>query len=120
VSIDDDPHDLGLETVFGERVAPESLAPIRWSKGRAIREKRFAGTLAANAHCGANGIPPIISSHGQCASYSSRARARGRAHAFKVMQRAFPLLDAGAPLERHELRLETAFGVPARVTPSRW
>jgi hypothetical protein len=36
----------------------------------------------------------------------------GVAHAFKVMQRAFPLLDAGRPPERRELVIETAFGGP--------
>lgn len=34
----------------------------------------------------------------------------GIAHAFKVMQRAFPLLDDSAAPERHELHLTTAFG----------
>jgi hypothetical protein len=36
----------------------------------------------------------------------------GVAHAFKVMQRAFPLLDPDAPPERRELVIETAFGGP--------
>jgi hypothetical protein len=36
----------------------------------------------------------------------------GVAHAFKVMERGFPLLAAGEPLERRELRIETAFGGP--------
>jgi len=36
----------------------------------------------------------------------------GVAHAFKVMQRAFPLLDGGAPPERREIRIETPFGGP--------
>jgi hypothetical protein len=36
----------------------------------------------------------------------------GVAHAFKVMQRAFPLLDGGAPPERRELHLDTMFPGP--------
>ena len=36
----------------------------------------------------------------------------GVAHAFKVMERAFPLLDAEHPPERRELRIATAFGGP--------
>ncbi len=36
----------------------------------------------------------------------------GVAHAFKVMQRAFPLLDAEQPPERRDLVIETAFGGP--------
>jgi hypothetical protein len=36
----------------------------------------------------------------------------GVAHAFKVMQRAFPLLDPQRPPERRELVIETAFGGP--------
>jgi hypothetical protein len=36
----------------------------------------------------------------------------GVAHAFKVMQRAFPLLDPDMPAERRELVIETAFGGP--------
>ncbi|MEA2265464.1 MAG: hypothetical protein QOE27_1047 [Solirubrobacteraceae bacterium] len=36
----------------------------------------------------------------------------GVAQAFKVMERAFPLLDPDAPPERRELRIETPFGGP--------
>jgi hypothetical protein len=36
----------------------------------------------------------------------------GVAHAFKVMERAFPLLDEDAPLERREIGVATAFGGP--------
>ncbi len=36
----------------------------------------------------------------------------GVAHAFKVMERAWPLLDPGASPERREVGVETAFGGP--------
>jgi hypothetical protein len=36
----------------------------------------------------------------------------GVAHAFKVMQRAFPLLALNGPLERREILVSTAFGGP--------
>lgn len=36
----------------------------------------------------------------------------GVAHAFKVLQRALPLLDPHGPCERRELVVETAFGGP--------
>lgn len=36
----------------------------------------------------------------------------GVAHAFKVLERALPLLAGGAPPERREVRIETAFGGP--------
>jgi hypothetical protein len=36
----------------------------------------------------------------------------GVAHAFKVMERAFPLLDSAGQIERRELVLDTAFGGP--------
>jgi hypothetical protein len=36
----------------------------------------------------------------------------GVAHAFKVLERALPLLDAGAGIERREVMIETAFGGP--------
>jgi hypothetical protein len=36
----------------------------------------------------------------------------GVAHAFKVLQLALPLLDAGRDVERRELVIETAFGGP--------
>ena len=36
----------------------------------------------------------------------------GVAHAFKVMERAFGLLDADGPLERREIAVATAFGGP--------
>ena len=36
----------------------------------------------------------------------------GAAHAFKVLERALPLLDPDAPCERREIVVETAFGGP--------
>ncbi len=36
----------------------------------------------------------------------------GVAHAFKVMERAFALLDPGSPPQRREITLRTAFGGP--------
>ena len=36
----------------------------------------------------------------------------GVAHAFKVLERALPLLDPGGPCERREIVVETAFGGP--------
>jgi hypothetical protein len=36
----------------------------------------------------------------------------GVAHAFKVLERAVPLLDAGRPPERRAIVIETAFGGP--------
>ena len=36
----------------------------------------------------------------------------GVAHAFKVLERALPLLDPAAPCERREIEIETAFGGP--------
>lgn len=36
----------------------------------------------------------------------------GVAHAFKVMQRAFPLLSPEGPLERREISIRTPFGGP--------
>jgi len=36
----------------------------------------------------------------------------GVAHAFKIMERAFALLEADGPLERREITVRTAFGGP--------
>ena len=36
----------------------------------------------------------------------------GVAHAFKVLERALPLLDPAAPCERREIEIATAFGGP--------
>ncbi len=36
----------------------------------------------------------------------------GVAHAFKVMERALPLLDPNAPVDRREISVQTAFGGP--------
>jgi hypothetical protein len=36
----------------------------------------------------------------------------GVAHAFKLLQRALPLLDPAGPVERRELHIRTAFGGP--------
>jgi hypothetical protein len=45
-------------------------------------------------------------------SYHGPGSPGGVAHAFKVMERAFPLLDPEQPPERRELRIATAFGGP--------
>lgn len=36
----------------------------------------------------------------------------GAAHAFKVLERALPLLDPDRPCERREIVIDTAFGGP--------
>jgi hypothetical protein len=40
----------------------------------------------------------------------------GVAHAFKVLQRALPVLDADGPVERRAIVIETAFGGPGAAT----
>jgi len=45
-------------------------------------------------------------------SYHAGDSPGGVAHAFKVLQRAIPLLDAGGRVERREIFIETAFGGP--------
>ena len=44
--------------------------------------------------------------------YHGRGFVGGVAHGFKVMERAFPLLAEGKPLERHDIGIETAFPGP--------
>jgi hypothetical protein len=45
-------------------------------------------------------------------SYHGPGSPGGVAHSFKVMERAFPLLDPDGPLERRALTIRTAFGGP--------
>jgi hypothetical protein len=45
-------------------------------------------------------------------SYHGGGSPGGVAHAFKVLQRALPMLDAGSGVERREVMIETAFGGP--------
>jgi hypothetical protein len=45
-------------------------------------------------------------------SYHGHGSPGGAAHAFKVLERALPLLDPDAPCERREIAVETAFGGP--------
>jgi hypothetical protein len=44
--------------------------------------------------------------------YHGHGSPGGAAHAFKVLERGLPLLDPGAPCERREILVETAFGGP--------
>ncbi len=44
--------------------------------------------------------------------YHGPASPGGVAHAFKVLERALPLLGPGAPPERREITIRTAFGGP--------
>ncbi|MGH8929061.1 MAG: hypothetical protein ACRDZO_00075 [Egibacteraceae bacterium] len=41
--------------------------------------------------------------------YHGRSSIAGAAHAFKVMERAFPLLAGGLPPERYEIKIDSAF-----------
>jgi hypothetical protein len=45
-------------------------------------------------------------------SYHGRGSPGGVANAFKVLERALPLLDPDGPCERREIVVETAFGGP--------
>jgi len=44
--------------------------------------------------------------------YNGQSSPGGVAHAFKIMERAFPLLGCDGPLERREITVATAFGGP--------
>lgn len=52
---------------------------------------------------------PITLTYDDMMRYHGPAFPGGVAHAFKVMQRAFPLLAGGSPPERREITVETAF-----------
>lgn len=52
---------------------------------------------------------PIEFGFDEILRYHGHASPAGVAHAFKVMERAFPLLDAGMPVERREVEIVTPF-----------
>ncbi len=55
---------------------------------------------------------PIRFTFADMMSYHGPGSPGGVAHAYKVMERAFPLLDPDGPPERREIRIETPFGGP--------
>lgn len=55
---------------------------------------------------------PIDFSYPAILDYHGRSAPAGVAHALKVMERAFPLLDPIGPLERREIVIATAFAGP--------
>jgi len=55
---------------------------------------------------------PIAFSFEDLMRYHGSHSPGGVAHAYKVLERALPLLDAGAPPERREITVRTAFGGP--------
>lgn len=55
---------------------------------------------------------PIDFSYASILDYHGHSAPAGVAHALKVMERAFPLLDPAAPLERREIVITTAFAGP--------
>jgi hypothetical protein len=55
---------------------------------------------------------PIDFTYEAILDYHGRSAPAGVAHAVKVMERAFPLLDPTAPLERREIVIATAFAGP--------
>jgi hypothetical protein len=55
---------------------------------------------------------PIDFTYEAILDYHGRSAPAGVAHALKVMERAFPLLDPTGPLERREVVIATAFAGP--------
>jgi hypothetical protein len=55
---------------------------------------------------------PIAFSFDDMLRYHGAGSPGGVAHAFKVLERALPLLDPDGPCERREIVVETAFGGP--------
>jgi hypothetical protein len=55
---------------------------------------------------------PIRFTFADLMSYHGPGSPGGVAHAYKVMERAFPLLDPDGPPERREIKIETPFGGP--------
>jgi hypothetical protein len=55
---------------------------------------------------------PIAFSFDDMLRYHGGGSPGGVAHAFKVLERALPLLDPDGPCERREIVLDTAFGGP--------
>ena len=55
---------------------------------------------------------PIEFSFDDLLRYHGGGSPGGVAHAFKVLERALPLLDPDGPCERREIEIETAFGGP--------
>ena len=59
-----------------------------------------------------DGGRPSVFSFADALRYHGGGSPGGVAHAFKVLERALPLLDGGAPPERREIAVRTAFGGP--------
>jgi hypothetical protein len=55
---------------------------------------------------------PITFTYDAMLDYSGPGSPGGVAHAFKVLERALPLLEPSGPSERRELEIATAFGGP--------
>lgn len=55
---------------------------------------------------------PVVIGYDDLVKYHGRASIGGVALGFKVMERAFPILDRGRPLERYEVGIMTAFAGP--------
>ncbi len=76
--------------------------------GQSLRDNELM-TAALRVH--ENG-QPIDFSYEAILDYHGRAAPAGVAHALKVMERAFPLFDPAAPVERREVMITTAFAGP--------
>jgi len=78
----------------------------------AAQPVRLAGMSPASIlHVHENG-KPIDFSYEDLSKYHGFAAPGGVAHAFKVMERAFPILDPDAPVERREVEIATPFAGP--------
>ncbi len=59
-----------------------------------------------------DGGSPLTFTYEAMLAYSGPGSPGGVAHAFKVLERALPLLDSSGPPERREIEIATAFGGP--------
>ena len=88
--------------------------------GRARRRGQPDGRPPLHARLGGMAATIEVSERGTVIAFSYEDMLRyhgpgspgGVAHAFKVLERALPLLDPRGPCERRELGVETAFGGP--------
>jgi hypothetical protein len=101
-----------------ERAPAEILAAAReeleqaWAELTACQAAILGWSGGASAIVVLDGGRPLSFSFEDMMRYHGPGSPGGVAHAFKVMERAFALLEPDGPLQRREISVATAFGGP--------
>ena len=102
----------GLRSTCADRCGDRGGVPSadRPARSQALRARRWSGSISpVTTLVVLDQGESIAISFDDLLKYHGRSSIAGLAHAFKAMERAFPLLSPGEPPERYDITVESGF-----------